>query len=50
MGNNSLIGPGAVVLENRLIGSEVVVGMGGTVARNVPNGSTVMPIRSKVIK
>jgi acetyltransferase EpsM len=50
VGNNTLIGPGSIVLENRLIGSEVVVGMGGTVARNVPNGSTVMPIRSKVIK
>ena len=50
LGNNSLIGPGAIILEDRAVGSDVVLGMGGTVARNIPNGSTVMPLRSTVIK
>ena len=50
VGNNSLIGPGAIILEDRIIGNDVVLGMGGTVARNIPNRSTVMPLRSKVIK
>lgn len=50
VGNNSLIGPGAIILEDRAVGSDVVLGMGGTVARNIPNGSTVMPLRSTVIK
>ncbi len=50
IGNNTLIGPGSIILEDRKVGSEVVVGMGGTVARDISNKSTVMPIRSKVIK
>jgi acetyltransferase EpsM len=47
---NSLLGPGAIVLEHRVVGSNVVVGMGGTVARNVPDGATVMPLLSRVLK
>lgn len=50
VGEHSLIGPGAIVLERRTIGRHVVVGMGGTVARDVADGATVMPLRSKVIK
>jgi acetyltransferase EpsM len=49
IGENSLIGPGAIVLEGRAVGSEVIVGLGGTVVRNVKNGSTVMPMRSRVL-
>jgi acetyltransferase EpsM len=46
---DSLIGPGAIVLEGRMVGKGVVVGLGATVIRNVKDGSTVMPLRSKVL-
>lgn len=50
VGADSLIGPGAIVLERRVIGERVVVGMGATVARDVADGATVVPLRSKVVK
>jgi sugar O-acyltransferase (sialic acid O-acetyltransferase NeuD family) len=49
IGDNSLLGPGTMTLEGRKIGRSVVVGVGATVVRNVPDGATVMPIRSKVL-
>lgn len=49
IGDNSLLGPGTMTLEGRKIGHSVVVGVGATVVRNVPDGATVMPIRSKVL-
>jgi sugar O-acyltransferase (sialic acid O-acetyltransferase NeuD family) len=49
IGDNSLLGPGTMTLEGRKIGHSVVVGVGTTVVRNVPDGATVMPIRSKVL-
>jgi acetyltransferase EpsM len=50
VGDNALLGPGTMVLEGRAIGANVVVGMGATVVRDVPAGSTVMPVRSRVLK
>ncbi|MFZ6864528.1 NeuD/PglB/VioB family sugar acetyltransferase [Undibacterium sp. Ji67W] len=47
---NSLLGPGTIILESREVGANVVVGMGGTVARDVPDGATVMPVLSRVLK
>jgi sugar O-acyltransferase (sialic acid O-acetyltransferase NeuD family) len=49
IGDSSLLGPGTMTLEGRKIGHSVVVGVGATVVRNVPDGATVMPIRSKVL-
>lgn len=49
IGDNSLIGPGALVLENRLVGHDVIVGLGATVVRDVKDGATVVPIRSRVL-
>ena len=43
-----LIGPGANVLQALKLGREVIVGVGASVVRDVPNGSTVWPVRSKV--
>jgi acetyltransferase EpsM len=48
VGENSLIAPGAMVLEGRQVGQNVIVGLGATVLRNVKNGATVLPLRSKV--
>jgi acetyltransferase EpsM len=50
VGANSLIGPGAIVLEGRTVGSDVIVGLGSTVVRDVVDGATVIPIRSRVRK
>ena len=50
VGGDSLIGPGALVLEGRKIGQSVIVGLGATVVRDVPPDSTVMPIRSRIIR
>jgi acetyltransferase EpsM len=50
IGDNSLIGPGAMVLEGRTVGRNVVIGIGGTVLRNIKDGATIMPIRSRVLK
>ena len=50
VGNDSLLGPGTLTLEGRIIGASVIVGVGATVARNIPDGATVMPIRARVLK
>jgi sugar O-acyltransferase (sialic acid O-acetyltransferase NeuD family) len=50
IGSGTLIGPGASVLQNLKIGREVIVGTGASVVRSVPDGSTVMPLRSKTLK
>jgi sugar O-acyltransferase (sialic acid O-acetyltransferase NeuD family) len=47
VGQNTLLGPGAMVLQARSIGSDTVVGIGATVVRDVPPGSTVMPLLSR---
>lgn len=49
IGACSLLGPGTMTLEGRKVGHSVVVGVGATVVRNVPDGATVMPIRSRVL-
>jgi acetyltransferase EpsM len=50
VGDNTLVGPGALVLEGRRLGEDCIVGLGATVVRDVPPGSTVMPIRSRVLR
>ena len=49
IGACSLLGPGTMTLEGRKVGRSVVVGVGATVVRNVPDGATVMPTRSRVL-
>jgi serine acetyltransferase len=36
------------VLQALKLGREVIVGVGASVVRNVPDGATVWPVRSKV--
>jgi acetyltransferase EpsM len=50
VGENCLIGPHAAVLQGVGIGRRVIVGVGATVLKNVPEGSTVLPSRSRVIR
>jgi sugar O-acyltransferase (sialic acid O-acetyltransferase NeuD family) len=49
VGEDTLIGPGANVLQALTVGREVIVGTGAGVVRNVPDGATVWPVRSKVV-
>lgn len=49
IGEDSLIGPGANVLQALTLGREVIVGVGASVVRNVADGATVWPLRSKVL-
>ncbi len=50
VGSGTLVGPGAMVLQGLNVGREVIVGTGASVMRSVPDGSTVMPLRSKTLK
>ena len=49
VGSSSLIGPGVNIMQSISIGEKVVVSIGACVARNVPDGKTVIPNMSKYI-
>lgn len=40
IGNNCLLGSGAVILENIKIGNNVTIGAGSVVTKNIPDGET----------
>jgi len=48
VGELALLGPGTLILQGLTLGDEVVVGIGTSVFRNVPKGSTVWPARMQV--
>jgi maltose O-acetyltransferase len=50
VGNNSVIGYGAIVLPGVTIGDNVVVGAGAVVARDVPDGVVVVGNPAKIVK
>jgi acetyltransferase EpsM len=50
VGENSLVGPGAIVLQGLRVGAGSVIGAGCTVLREVPAGSTVLPVASRVLQ
>lgn len=49
IGEDSLVGPGATVLQGLRVGPRAIVGVGASVVRNVAEGATVHPLRSKVL-
>ncbi len=50
LGNRVVVGTGASVLGNILIGSDVKVGAGAVVVHSVPEGSTVVGIPGRVVR
>jgi len=49
LGNDVLVGAGAVVLGNIIVGDNVNIGAGAVVVKSVPSGSTVVGIAAHVI-
>lgn len=49
IGNNVLIGAGAVVIGNIKIGDNVRIGANATVVKDVPSNTTVVPASSRLI-
>lgn len=47
IGSDSLLGPNSVILEGRTVGREVIVSLGSSVLRDVADGMTILPTRSK---
>ncbi len=48
IGERTLIGPGATVLHSINIGCDVIVSLGTTIARDVPDGKTAAPNLAKI--
>lgn len=49
IGSKTLIGPGVTIMHATSIGKNVVVSIGGCVARKIPDGKTIIPKLSKYI-
>ena len=50
IGNNVVIGTGAIILGNITIGNNVRVGAGSVVLKDIPDDSTVVGIAAEVVK
>ncbi|HBR03801.1 MAG TPA: gamma carbonic anhydrase family protein [Ruminiclostridium sp.] len=52
IGDNTLVGMGAIILDNAAIGKNCIIGAGAVVTGNtvVPDGSMVLGIPAKVVK
>jgi serine O-acetyltransferase len=50
LGNNVVVGTGAKVLGNILVGDHVRIGAGSVVLKNVPDHSTVVGIPGRVVR
>lgn len=49
IGNNVMIGTGAVIMPNTMVGNNCIIGAGSIVTKNVPNNSVVAGVPAKVI-
>jgi acetyltransferase EpsM len=47
IGEDSLLGPNSLVLQGRSVGSKVIISLGSLVMRDIAEGMTVLPVRSK---
>ena len=50
IGNNVVIGSGAKILGNIKIGNNVKIGANSVVLNDIPNNSTVVGVKAKIIK
>ena len=50
IGNNVVIGTGAIVLGNIIIGNNVRIGAGSVVLKDIPDDSTVVGIPGEIVK
>ena len=50
IGDNCLIGKGAIVLSGCVVGDRVKIGANAVVVGNVPSGSTVVGVPAKIVK
>lgn len=50
VGNNTMIGAGAVVLPRIIIGENVIIGAGAVVTRNIPEGVVVIGNPARIVR
>lgn len=49
IGNNVMIGTGAIIMPNTTIGNNCIVGAGAVITRNIPDNSVVVGVPGKII-